>query len=199
MMTLDEARIRLEEVLTPKRFKHSLNVMNTAAELAVKYEVDVVRAEYAGLLHDCGKNLEAGELLSICRKYGLPVDNVSSAQPELLHGAVGAVLARHEYGVQDESILTAIKYHTTGREGMDMLEKIIFIADFIEPGRTFPEAEEARKVAFVDIDKAILIALDRTIEFVLKKGALMHADTVFARNYIISSLKSKELPTVRCQ
>lgn len=199
MVTLEEARIRLEGILTPKRFKHSLNVMNTAAELAVKYEEDVNKAEYAGLLHDCAKNIKSEELFSICHNYNLAVDNISRAHPELLHGAVGAVLAKCEYGVTDESILTAIKYHTTGRENMDMLEKIVFIADFIEPGRTFPEAYEARNVAFMDIDRAVLMVLDRTIEFVLKKGVLMHPDTVFARNYMIDCLKSKEQMTVMCQ
>ncbi|MCR4434674.1 MAG: bis(5'-nucleosyl)-tetraphosphatase (symmetrical) YqeK [Clostridiales bacterium] len=184
-MTIEQIRNKLEHELSPKRYTHSVNVMKTAIELAAKYGVDVKKAEMAGILHDCARNIKGEEALRLCRKFGIDVDNISKIQTELLHGPLGSVLAREEYGIEDESVLAAICWHTTGRENMDMLEKIIFTADFIEPGRKFAGVEDVRKQAFIDISKAVLMSLDCTIHYVIAKGALIHPATIHARNYII--------------
>lgn len=184
-MMLDDIKNRLESVLTPKRFIHSLNVMNCAAELASKYKEDSHRAAVAGLLHDCARDMKKQELLKLCEHYGVDVDNISCLQPVLLHGPLGSRFASEEYGISDESILSAISCHTTGRENMDMLAKIVFIADCIEPNRCFDGVLEIRKAAFEDIDSAMITALDRTIEYIIARGSLIHPDTISARNYII--------------
>lgn len=191
-MLLADISRRLELVLSDKRYRHSVNVMDTAVKLAVKYGEDSEKAALAGLLHDCAREIRGVEVFEACRKYNIPVDYVSKAQPELLHGSIGAGLAKEEYDVSDESVLDAIRFHTTGRENMSMLEKIVFIADYIEPGRNFPEVHEAREIAFEDIDRAVLNALNRTIGYLVNRGVLIHTDTVNARNFMISLIKAKD-------
>lgn len=190
-MLLADISKRLELVLSDKRYRHSVNVMDTAIKLALKYGEDSEKAALAGLLHDCAREIKGVEVFEACRKYNIPVDYVSKDQPELLHGSIGAGLAREEYAVSDESVLDAIRFHTTGRENMSMLEKIVFIADYIEPGRSFPEVHEARKIAFEDIDRAVLNALSRTIAYLVNRGVLIHTDTVNARNFMVSLIKAK--------
>ncbi len=190
-MDLEDMRKRLELVLSDKRYRHSVNVMETAVKLAVKYGEDSSKAALAGLLHDCAREIRGEEIFEACRRYDIPVDMVTRAQPELLHGSIGAELAREEYAVWDESVLDAIRFHTTGRENMSMLEKIVFIADYIEPGRNFPEVHEARKIAFEDIDMAVLNSLDRTMGYLINRGVLIHTDTVNARNSVISLIKAR--------
>lgn len=185
MMKIEEAKRKLEKALTPKRFVHSINVMNTAYELAKKYNIDEEKATAAGLLHDCARDIKGSEIFSLCSKYGIEIDEIQRAQPELLHSHLGARLAKKEYGIEDQCILDAIRWHTTGRDSMSMLEKIILISDYAEPGRSFTGVKEIRDLVLRDLDRAILQALDGTIRYVLSKGALIHPDTINARNFII--------------
>ncbi|HEY9060146.1 MAG TPA: bis(5'-nucleosyl)-tetraphosphatase (symmetrical) YqeK [Pseudobacteroides sp.] len=187
-MTIDEMRNKLEKTLSKKRFKHSLGVMYTAVDLAKIYGVDVEKAAVSGLLHDCAREIKGAEVFKACEKYGIEIDVFTRNQPSLLHGSIGAEIAREEYGIKDRSVLTAIKYHTTGRADMDMLEKIIYIADYIEPGRSFQGVEEARKEAFKDIDRTMLMALDRTINHIIEKKSYIHVDAIHARNYILEQM-----------
>ncbi len=184
-MTLDEMRQRLEGVLSPRRFRHSLGVMNTAIELAARYKEDVEKAAIAGLLHDCARDIRGEEAFIRCQKVGIIPDQVARVQPELLHGPLGARLAELEFGVTDPDILRAIHYHTTGYENMDALSKIIYISDYIEPGRSFEGVEDIRREAFFNINRAMLMALNKTVIHILEKGSLIHCDTVKARNYLI--------------
>lgn len=190
MTSIEDIKLRLEQTLTPKRFTHSINVMSTAIELGQKYGVDKEKCALAGLMHDCAREIKGDALFELCVNYKIIVDEVSKVQPELLHGPLGSRIAKNDYGVTDEQALNAIHYHTTGRENMSSLEKIVFIADYIEPGRKFSGVKEIRKIAFNDIDKAILITLEDTIKHVLSKGTLIHALTVSARNYIILQNKN---------
>jgi predicted HD superfamily hydrolase involved in NAD metabolism len=190
-MTIDEIRNILVSKLSPKRFKHSVNVMYTAKKLAEVYGIDKDKAVTAGLLHDCARDIRGKEVFEQCSKFNLEVTAICKIQPELLHGPLGAEIARTEYCVSDDEILNAIRWHTTGHETMDLLSKVIYIADYIEPDRNFPGIDEARKLAYEDIDKAMIFSLDRTIKFVISKGALVHPDTIGARNSIIINLKSK--------
>ncbi len=156
----------MEECQTPKRYYHTLGVAFTAASLAMKYDYPIKNAQIAGLLHDCAKCLPDDRQLELCEKYNLQVSDVELRNPFLLHGKVGSLLAQVKYGVADEDILNAITYHTTGRPGMSLLEKIIFTADYIEPGRKeAPHLEKVRRLAFTDLDQAVVKILKDTLSY----------------------------------
>lgn len=187
MVCIADIKEKLELALKPKRFIHSLNVMNTAVELAVKYGADKDEAALAGLLHDCARDCSEEELLCYCKQYGIIPDDILMLQPMLLHGHVGAFLARDLYCVDSPQVLEAIGSHTMGSPGMDMLACIVFLADYIEPARKFPGVEAIREEAFKDLRKAMLIGVDGTISSILAKGCLLHPETVATRNWLIKS------------
>ncbi len=165
-MELKKISKLLEKELDQKRFEHTKGVEYTAASLAFVYETDLEKALYAGLLHDCAKGMSDEKKLSSCEKYGLEISSVERENPGLLHAKLGAYLAEHEYEVIDEDILNAIRFHTTGRPGMSILEKIVFVADYIEPNRKIlPKLDMIRKTAYTDIDTAIRIILENTLNF----------------------------------
>lgn len=185
MWSEDKIQDYLKVNLKDKRYEHSLGVKKTAVKLAEIYNVDTNKAKIAGLVHDCAKNMKNEELIKIADEHKLHIDEVFKNSPQLLHGVIAAVIAKEDMGIEDEDILNAIIYHTTGRENMSTLEKIIYIADYIEPSRDFPGVDELRKMAFEDLDKALLKAFDNTIKFVIEKGELLHKNTVYGRNYIL--------------
>lgn len=176
---------KLKEDIGPKRYEHSIRVMDTSIKLAKYYGCNVDKAALAGLLHDCGKLQGKINLLKIAYKFDIILDNVIEHNEELIHGPLGEVLANRIYSIDDEAILNAIGSHTTGRENMSLLEKIVYLADVIEPGRKFEGVAEIRDLAYKNINKSILFAMDRTIMFTLSKGSLIHLDTIKARNYLI--------------
>ncbi|TYQ15933.1 UNVERIFIED_CONTAM: putative HD superfamily hydrolase involved in NAD metabolism [Acetivibrio alkalicellulosi] len=184
-MNREEIKLKLKECISEKRYIHSLNVMDTAIELALRYGQDEEKAAIAGLLHDCAKDIGIDEIFTICEKHKLNVNEVEMLQPKLLHGPVGAVVAMEEFNVHDEDILNAIRYHTLGRENMTILEKIVFIADYIEPGRDFIGIEEVREIAFEDLDKTMIISIDNIISHIIAKGVLIHPIAIDTRNDII--------------
>lgn len=175
----------LKKNLKANRYEHSLGVRDSAVLLAKKYKVDEKKASLAGLIHDCAKNLKDEEILKLVKSQGLKVSEVNLKSPQIMHGLAGAVIAKNIFKVLDKEILNAITYHTTGREKMTALEKIIYLADFIEPNRDFPGVENIRTLAFKDLEKALFLAFDTTINFVIMKGELLDLDTVIARNDII--------------
>ncbi|HHV27508.1 bis(5'-nucleosyl)-tetraphosphatase (symmetrical) YqeK [Anaerosalibacter bizertensis] len=166
------------------RYNHSIGVMETSIKLAKYYGVNEKSAALAGLLHDCAKSKDKIKLLKMADEFGIILDNVMKNNLELIHGPIGAEIAKRQYNIEDKKILSAIQYHTTGKEDMSILEKIIFIADYIEPNRKFKGVEEARKLAFEDLDESLIYAMDNTIKFVINSGGLIHLDTVKARNYL---------------
>ena len=186
-MTIDDMKEQLKNMLHEERYRHSLGVAESALQLAVQYRENEGEAVIAGLLHDCAKDISDDELLFQCGKYGIEVDEVALANPRILHGRLGAEYAKRVFEIDDVRILDAIKTHTTGGENMNLLQKIIFLADFIEAGRKFEGADKLRKLAFEDLDKAVLEGLDLTIISVLRRGRLLHSDTVKARNYLLLS------------
>lgn len=185
----------LEKELDSKRFLHSVNVMDVSQSLAKQYGVDVEKARLAGLLHDCGKNYKGDEARNYAKKIGYQPDEIEILQPKLLHGIIGEDLARRIYGVVDEEVLKAIRWHTTGKAGMNLLEKIIYIADYIEPLRFFEGIEEMRISAYEDLDRCIVLCSESTIEFILKKGVLLHNKTVETRNYSLKLITRINIPT----
>ena len=145
--------------------------------MAMRYNPDpsnsnfIKRAELAGLLHDCAKCMDNNKKLRICEKNNLSCSSFEKSHPYLLHGKVGAYIAQTKFKIEDNDILQAITWHTTGRPDMSLLEKIIFIADYIEPSRTpVPELNLIRQLAFVDIDKAMEKILSNTLKFLESKG-----------------------------
>ena len=170
-ISLKKLRRAMEKVQDSKRFEHTLGVEYTAAALAMRYGCDIRDAQIAGLLHDCAKCLTDEKRLSICKKKKIPVTAVEKKNPFLLHAKVGAYLAYQKYGVSNPDILNAIRSHTTGRQNMSTLEKIVFIADYIEPGRTHAaNLAEIRRIAFVDLDKAFVRILSDTLDYLKDTG-----------------------------
>lgn len=174
-----EIRDRIGE----KRFLHTLRVRDTALELAKIYEVDQEKAEVAGFLHDCAKIRDHDELIKAAKEAGLLLTKEMIKAPQIIHSYLGAIYARDLYGIEDEDILNAITYHTTGRENMSDLEKIIFLADYIEPMRNFDGVERARQLAKNDLDTAMYFALNNTLKFLVDHDTYIVPTTVTARNY----------------
>lgn len=161
----------LEKQLKYSRFVHTMGVTFTATSLAMRYGADVKRAELAGLLHDCAKYVPVDEMERICREGGLEISSFERGNGALLHSKAGSVLARTKYGVTDKEVLDAIRFHTTGRPGMTLLDKIIFIADYMEPGREeAPDLSIVRPLAFSDLDQALLQILSDTLDYLEGTG-----------------------------
>lgn len=167
----------LKKHLTKDRYHHTLGVASTAVAMAMRYNPDpsnsnfIKRAELAGLLHDCAKCMDNNKKLRICEKNNLSCSSFEKSHLYLLHGKVGAYIAQTKFKIEDNDILQAITWHTTGRPDMSLLEKIIFIADYIEPSRNpIPELNLIRQLAFVDIDKAMEKILSNTLKFLESKG-----------------------------
>lgn len=181
-----EMREKLKERLSAKRFEHSLAVEYTAAAMAMCHNVDIEQAAIAGLLHDCGKNFSAAEKIAKCEKYGLPISNYERRNPELLHAKLSAAIAKDKFKVKDREILSAITWHTTGCPNMSDLDKIIYIADFIEPNRKMlPEMDEIRKEAFVDLDQCLTHILSNILEYLSRKGSTIDEITEQTYQYYI--------------
>ena len=179
---LKKIRKAMEKCQDAKRFEHTLGVAYTAAALAMRYDGDIKNAQIAGLLHDCAKCLSDEKRLSICEKHNISMTEIERRNPFLLHAKVGSFLAMEEYKIKDSDIIHAILNHTTGRPGMSLLEKIIFIADYIEPGRkNAPNLAEIRKLAFEDLDSALLKILSDTLEYL--KSTDGEIDPMTARTY----------------
>lgn len=154
----------LSKQLEPKRYEHTIGVAHMAAALAMRYEVDMEKAYLAGLLHDCAKCIGTEEKIALCKKYKVELTKFEMDNPFLIHAKLGSCLAEKKYGVEEPDILSAIRYHTTGKPDMNMMEKIIFAADYIEPGRKpIPGLEEIRKKIFIDLDGAIVLILEGTM------------------------------------
>lgn len=176
---------KLKEDIGVKRFEHSLRVMETSIELAKRYHCSVEKAAVAGLLHDCGKLKGEINLLKLSSDFGIILDSMTKNNNELIHSVLGAAIAEREYGISDEEILNAIRYHTTGRENMSLLEKIVYVADMIEPGRKFQGVDKLRELALEDLDQCLILSIDNTLKFVIENKKLIHLDSVKARNYLL--------------
>ena len=189
MNNIKEIQNKLLNDIGKKRFEHSLRVAETAKKLAEIYGVDVKKAYLAGLIHDCAKYNEEVYI----KKYNIDfsIYPVSSIKDPVLHSFLGAEVAKKVYNIYDRDVLKAIEYHTTGRPDMSELEKIIFIADAIEPARDFEGIEKIRKLAFENLNKAMLKLLDSNIIFLIGKKALINPLSFEARNYLIEEKNGK--------
>lgn len=182
----------LRKNLKESRYVHTLGVVQSACSLAKINGVAEGKTKTAALIHDAAKNMKIDEQYKILKENNVDMDIISENSPQILHGWVAAILAKELMGVKDEEIINAVKYHTTARKSMSKLEKIIYIADYIEPNRDYPGVEELRKATFSDLDKGVLMGIDNTITLVIKQGQLVHPLTIDARNHLILEMRNKD-------
>lgn len=174
----------MRKVQKPKRYLHSLGVQYTSANLAMRYGADIMKAQVAGILHDAAKYYQDNDMIDQCEKYGLIISDIERQQPYLLHGKLGASIVQHDFGIMDQEILGAIAYHTTGKPAMSLLEKIVFLADYIEPSRKIiPGLAQIRELAFIDLDQAVYMALQNTIEYVRETNRTLDTTTLDTFEY----------------
>ena len=157
---------QMKEALSEDRFEHTIGVMYTAESLAMRYGVDMTKAAVAGLLHDCAKCIPNAQKMKMCKKNDIEISEMEEKNPSLLHAKLGAFLAEDLYGVDDPEILNAIKWHTTGKPDMTMLDIIIYMADYIEPNRDkAPNLKQIRKLCFENIEEALYQVLEGTLSY----------------------------------
>lgn len=171
---LDKIRKKIQMHQDGARYEHTIGVMYTAGALAMRYEEDMEKALIAGLLHDCAKGYSADKKIALCKKYHLPISNSEKKNPGLLHAKLGAYLAKEKYEIEDQEILDAITCHTTGRPDMTMMDKILYIADYIEPNRDqAPNLETLRHLAFVDLDECLYQILEASLLYLQSKDEVI--------------------------
>ncbi len=157
---------QLQEKISSKLFRHVVGVRYTAEALAMRYGVSLDQAGTAGVLHDCAKYMSGEKMLKKCQKHQIAISPSEERNPMLLHAKLGAYLAEHKYGVHDPKILSAIRWHTTGKEDMTVLEQIVFLADYIEPHRKMiPGLDQVRRTAFQDLEEAVYLTLRNTVSY----------------------------------
>ncbi len=176
----------LKEKLSKNRYEHSLRVADYCKRLAVIYKVDENRAYLSGLVHDCAKNLEEFYMLNKKLNSDIIFDTEERDNENLRHAPIGAVVCKDLYGIFDEEILSAVRYHTIAKENMTLLEKILFISDKIEPDRKYDTVDELRRLADFDIDRAIVKFLNDSFEYLEKKSQKVHHLSVKARDYLVN-------------
>ncbi|MBO1003455.1 bis(5'-nucleosyl)-tetraphosphatase (symmetrical) YqeK [Pseudogracilibacillus auburnensis] len=187
-MKLHKIREEVKKELSNDRYEHTIRVYETAIELATLYDESVEKVSLAALLHDYAKCQTDRELKDNIEKHDLP-RQLLHYNKELWHGPVAAMIAKKTFRITDVDTINAIYYHTTGREQMSNVELIVFVSDYIEPGRQFPGVEEVRQLAKVDLKKAARKVLQNTIIFLLKKDATIYPDTFLAYNELTNNLK----------
>ncbi|MCU7742236.1 bis(5'-nucleosyl)-tetraphosphatase (symmetrical) YqeK [Priestia megaterium] len=183
-MNRTEALAIVKKQLTERRYIHTVGVMETAIELAKRFEADEKKAELAAIFHDYAKFRPKEEMKQIIIDQNMN-PSLLEYNTELWHAPVGAFLVRNEVGITDKEVLDAIAYHTSGRPGMTLLEKIVYVADYIEPGRRFPGVDEVRELAETDLNAALIQSLKNTISFLMTKHQAVYPDTMMTYNDLI--------------
>lgn len=186
-MKISDMYACLSACLKPKRYIHTLGVAMTAANLAEVHGCDSTQAYTAGLLHDCAKYLTGKEQIAACQSAGIPLTGVELENTALIHGKLGAYIARTRYGIRDKEILSAITWHTTGKPKMTLLEKIIYLADYMEPGRVMNckpySLAQIRRTSFENIDKALFMVLECSVKYLEKSGTPIDSQTIDTYRY----------------
>ena len=182
-LELPELRACSYSMMRAKRVPHVIGVEEEAAKLALRWGADPVLARRAGVLHDCTKYLELPEQLELCQTYGVELDELERQAVKLLHAKTGACIARAVFGEPD-AVYQAIFWHTTAKADMTTLEKILYVADYMEPNRDFEGVERLRKLAYEDLDKALLLGVEMTIREMEEKKRVIHPKTIQARDYL---------------
>ncbi|MGX7030910.1 bis(5'-nucleosyl)-tetraphosphatase (symmetrical) YqeK [Vagococcus zengguangii] len=188
-LTRDELLKRVASQMSEKRFKHVLGVEQSALELADQYGGNLEKASIAALVHDYCKERPKADFLAYMTKCSYPVDLIKFGN-EIWHGVVGADMIRDELGIHDEEILNAVRHHTTGAANMSLLEQIIYVADYIEPGRDFPGVDEAREKAKTDLKEAVAYETQKTLAYLVKKGVPIYSRTLETYNVWVAQLEA---------
>ena len=177
-------RENLNRKLKPSRYEHSLSVSYTCIALAMRYGGSIDQAELAGLLHDCAKQYDDLTIIKKCEKHQIEVTEAEHLAPEVLHAKYGAWMLENRFDIHDEAIKSAIACHTTGKPGMELLDKILYVADFIEPRRDkAPHLDQIRKLAFLDLDEALYRILEGTIAYLKEEGRFTNPLTLVTYDY----------------
>ena len=179
----------LIEKIGEKRFNHTIRVVETAEKLAEFYKIDIESAKIAAYFHDCGKYLDKSRLFKEANDYGLDIDDEMKLSPQIIHGFLAANIIARDYGIDDIDVLNSIRYHTTGRINMSTLEKIIYISDYIEPGRSFEGVETVRDMIYKNLDMALYTALNQTINNLIVNDIYIAKNSFLARNYYLLEYK----------
>ncbi|MFC5450305.1 bis(5'-nucleosyl)-tetraphosphatase (symmetrical) YqeK [Paenibacillus aestuarii] len=178
----------VQQQMPERRWLHTLGVMETSVVLAKRFGADPVKADLAAILHDYCKYWPVQDQANIIRANQLPQD-LLDYDKELWHSHAGAYIAKTEFGIDDEEILDAIRYHTSGREGMTLLDKVVCLADYMEPGRDFPGVHNIREIAEHSLEKALIAGFDSTISFLLSKGKRIYPLTILTRNDLLKQIQ----------
>lgn len=190
-MNRDQIVQAVRAQMPEKRWTHTLGVMNTAVVLAERFGADPVKADLAAILHDVCKYWPVEKQAEVIRHNGLPAE-LLDYDKELWHAHAGAYIAQTEFGIHDEEVLDAIRYHTSGREHMTLLDKIVCLADYIEPGREFPAVHNIRQIAEHSLEKALLAGFDSTIQFLISSSKRIYPLTIYTRNGLLLEIKAQE-------
>ena len=191
---IPEFREKLQKKLNPGRYEHSLSVAFTCICLAMRYGYPIDQAEVAGMLHDCAKGYDNDTIIRHCEKKGIEITEDERKAPAVLHAKYGAWLAENTYDIHDQEILDAIACHTTGKPDMTTLDKILYIADYIEPRRFKAQnLPQVRKMAYEDLDKTMYAILAGTLDYLKKKGGNIDPETLLAYEYYSKKEVSHEL------
>lgn len=189
-MTKSDFKEIIKPFLSEKRFKHSVCVSKEAVRLAKRYGADEEKAEIAGILHDIMKDIPPEEQLQMLTRFGIVLTDVERSAQKLWHAMLGAAYLEQELHLTDYEILDAVRYHTTGRANMTLLDKVLFIADFISADRDYPGVEELRKAADISLERALLEGFTFTIQDLAHNGKPIHPDTIAAYNQVVLTYKS---------
>lgn len=188
---IDKIQKKLKRYLDENRYQHTIGVMYTSGALAMCHGENVEHAMLAGLLHDCAKCIPSDKKIRICRKNNIPIKDVELSNPGLLHAKIGAYFAETKYHIKEESVLNAIKYHTTGRPDMSGIEKIVYIADCIEPNRRpLPNTGIVRKLAFEDLDRCICRLLEDSLTYLRSRNIPIDPQTEETYNFYKNKMES---------
>lgn len=190
-ITRDQLLVKMQQLLPEKRLKHCLGVEQTAIELAERFGVDREKAGLAGLLHDYTKKLSDEEFLALIDKYDL-TPKLKDWGNNVWHGMVGIYKIQEDLGLSDPEILRAIEIHTVGSAQMSDLDKVVYVADYIEPNRDFPGVEEAREIAHVSLNRAVAYETTRTVEYLARQGLPIYPQTLETYNAYVGFMKDNK-------
>lgn len=178
----EEIRNKLKSSMSERRYRHSLGVADEAKRLAAVYDADEEKAYLAGLVHDCAKEIAPDIQIKMCADLNIALDDIMKLNTGLIHGPLGAETARRDYGICDEEILGAIRWHTIGKAGMTVLEKIVYIADMTEKNRDFNGVKELREAVDTDLDEAILLSISQHMNFLAQRKSVIHPNMILLWN-----------------
>lgn len=186
-------REKLKASLKPGRYEHSLSVSFTCMALAMRYGYDLDKAELAGLLHDCAKCYDNNSIIAACRNSGMELTEGKLQAPSIIHSRLGARMAEEKFGVNDPEILSAIACHTTGKPDMSLLDKILYIADYIEPRRyKIKDLPAIRRLAFEDLDEALFQIMEGTLRYLKESGTYADIMTQNAYHYYKKQMRRQK-------